>query len=190
VSWLDLCCGSGRALAQAADHLGERDSTATLVGIDLVDAFVSVTSSKRLDLMAASVVGWVPPRRFDLITCVHGLHYIGDKLSVISAAASALSDDGLFVADLDPSNIRLPDGRPAGRVLSGALRRAGLTFDSRHRRVRCDGHRDVRLPFTYLGADDRAGPNYTNQPAVNSYYARTATGSRPASRPPRVASPR
>ncbi|MFD0205449.1 MULTISPECIES: hypothetical protein [Saccharothrix] len=23
----------------------------------------------------------------------------------------------------------------------------------------------------YLGADDRAGPNYTGQPAVHSYYA-------------------
>ncbi len=26
------------------------------------------------------------------------------------------------------------------------------------------------LPFTYLGADDQAGPNYTKQPAVNSLY--------------------
>lgn len=29
----------------------------------------------------------------------------------------------------------------------------------------------MSLPYTYLGADDRAGPNYTNQPAVHSYYA-------------------
>jgi hypothetical protein len=32
----------------------------------------------------------------------------------------------------------------------------------------------VHLPYTYLGADDRtgdrAGANYTGQPAVNSYY--------------------
>ena len=26
------------------------------------------------------------------------------------------------------------------------------------------------LPYRYLGADDRAGPNYTGQPAVDSYY--------------------
>jgi hypothetical protein len=29
--------------------------------------------------------------------------------------------------------------------------------------------RHVSLPYTYLGADDRAGPNYPNQPAVNAY---------------------
>lgn len=183
VSWLDLCCGSGRALAQAADYFGHRESTVTLVGVDLVDAFVAVEPSRRLELITASVVGWVPPRRFDLITCVHGLHYIGDKLAVIAAATAALTDDGLFVADLDPGNVRLPDGRPAGRVLTGALRQAGLTFDGRRRRVRCDGYRELHLPFAYLGADDRAGPNYTNQPAVNSYYAPTAAGSRRASRP-------
>jgi len=28
----------------------------------------------------------------------------------------------------------------------------------------------VDLPYTYLGADDRAGANYTGQPAVHSYY--------------------
>ena len=29
----------------------------------------------------------------------------------------------------------------------------------------------LSLPYRYLGADDRAGPNYTGQPAVVSYYA-------------------
>lgn len=38
--------------------------------------------------------------------------------------------------------------------------------------VTCTGRRDVSLGYTYLGADDNAGPNYTNQPAVNSYYQR------------------
>jgi hypothetical protein len=28
----------------------------------------------------------------------------------------------------------------------------------------------VVFPFRYLGADDTAGPNYTGQPAVDSYY--------------------
>ena len=28
------------------------------------------------------------------------------------------------------------------------------------------------MPYRYLGADDRAGPNYTGQPAVDSYSER------------------
>ncbi|MFD4871429.1 hypothetical protein [Streptomyces sp. NPDC058412] len=28
----------------------------------------------------------------------------------------------------------------------------------------------MRLPFRYLGTDPAAGPNYTGQPAVASYY--------------------
>jgi hypothetical protein len=29
----------------------------------------------------------------------------------------------------------------------------------------------IHLNFEYLGADDQAGPNYTGQPVVNSYYS-------------------
>ena len=38
-------------------------------------------------------------------------------------------------------------------------------------RITCTGHRHINLPYRYLGADDRAGPNYTGQPAVCSLYA-------------------
>lgn len=31
----------------------------------------------------------------------------------------------------------------------------------------------MTLPYAYLGADDGTGPNYTGQPAVDSYYAST-----------------
>lgn len=172
-SWLDLCCGTGRALLRAAYPL-RRDGLAdrvALVGVDLVDYFDPVPDANLpVELVCASVTNWVPMRRFDLITCVHGLHYVGDKLAAVTRAASWLTDDGLLVADLDLTGIRLPDGRPAGRALAGALRRAGFEYDPRRRRISCTGWRDVTLPYGYLGADDKAGPNYTNQPAVNSYY--------------------
>src|SRR5512138_3704681 len=45
VGWLDLCCGTGLALVQAAARLG-RDGLldqVTLVGVDLVDAFAPAT---------------------------------------------------------------------------------------------------------------------------------------------------
>jgi hypothetical protein len=54
-----------------------------------------------------------------------------------------------------------------------ALRAAGFTYDSRTRRIRRTGPFAGTLPFRYLGADDRAGPNYTGQPAVHSYYEST-----------------
>jgi hypothetical protein len=77
--------------------------------------------------------------------CVHGLHYVGDKLATVTRAASWLTDDGLLVADLDLASIRLPDGRPAGRALSGALRRAGFDYDARRRRISIQCHADERV---------------------------------------------
>ncbi|GAB3891420.1 hypothetical protein GCM10029964_064560 [Kibdelosporangium lantanae] len=48
--------------------------------------------------------------------------------------------------------------------------------------LRRTGHRQVHLPVQYLGADDQAGPNYTGQPAVNSYYGELNRGWIPPAR--------
>src|SRR5690348_14238709 len=114
VGWLDLCCGTGRALSQAAEHLhraGQAQHVA-LVGVDLVDAFDPTPPPQptSLRLSCADVTTWAPDRRFDLITCVHGLHYLGDKLATLCRAAGWLTDGGLLIADLDLTSIRLPDG--------------------------------------------------------------------------------
>jgi hypothetical protein len=104
--WLDLCCGTGRALVQAARQLS-RDGLAdrvTLVGVDLVDYFdPTPVPNPPLQLCCAALSSWTPTRRH---------------------------------------------------------------------RITCTGRRELSLPYVYLGADDRAGPNYTNQPAVDSYYQR------------------
>ncbi|MGN9893547.1 hypothetical protein [Micromonospora sp. L31] len=78
--WLDLCCGTGRALIQATGQLRRVALTerTTLVGVDLVDAFdPAPTPPANLRLVCASVATWAPDRPFDLITCLHGLHYVG-----------------------------------------------------------------------------------------------------------------
>ncbi|WP_231954568.1 class I SAM-dependent methyltransferase [Actinoplanes derwentensis] len=157
-AWLDLCCGSGRALTQAA----ARRADVTLVGVDLV----APPATTGVRFVEAPVGDWTPDRAFDLITCVHGLHYIGDKLGVLTRVLKWLTPTGTFVADLDLASVRAENARG----LPALLRAADIGYDTRRRRITCTGPRDLRLPFRYLGADDKAGPNYTGQPAVNSYY--------------------
>ncbi|ROO86810.1 methyltransferase family protein [Actinocorallia herbida] len=160
VRWLDLCCGAGRALSEAAPVLG---SAAELVGLDLVGFFAPAHPRVRLE--TASIADWAPDGPFDLITCVHGLHYVGDKLDALSRAASWLTADGSFHANLDLAGIHAPR-----RPLAASLRANGFSYDARRRRITCTGRHTPRFPFAYLGADDRTGPNYTGQDAVTSYY--------------------
>jgi SAM-dependent methyltransferase len=171
-AWLDLCCGSGRALIQAARqvHQAGLSGRVVLAGVDLVDAFDAVPGPvPGLELACAPAAAWEPTRSFDLITCVHGLHYIGDKLALLTRAADWLTPAGRLAADLDLSAVRV-GGPAATRRLRSRLEAAGFAYSPRRHQITCTGRRDVRLPYAYLGADDRAGPGYTGQPAVTSYY--------------------
>ncbi|MEU8346528.1 methyltransferase domain-containing protein [Spirillospora sp. NPDC048832] len=172
VRWLDVCCGSGRAPAEAARLLAGRGlaDRVEIVGLDLVDFFVPGPFPPFLRFVTGSVVEWAPGVRFDLITCVHGLHYVGDKLGALSRIASWLTGDGLFVANFDARSVRPADGASTGLRLTAQLRAQGFAYDSARRRVSRRGCGDVRFPYRYLGADDHAGPNYTGQPAVDSCY--------------------
>ena len=171
-AWLDLCCGSGKALFHAAGRFAaeQPDTEAAIVGIDLVDHFLGEVRPPGLELIDASVSEWTTSRTFDLITCVHGLHYVGDKLGVMARAASWLAPDGVFVADFDAESIRDGRGRTSTRKIASMLRTSGWEYDARRKRVRCVGPLGLELPKAYKGADDTAGPNYTGQPAVTSYY--------------------
>src|SRR5262249_16006362 len=122
---------------------------------------------------------WRPDCLFDLITCVHGLHYVGDKLGLIQNTASWLKVDGVFLANLDPDNLKIPNGANAGNKITRDLRRIGLKYHARKHLIVCEGRKplvvwegrkDFRVNYRYLGADDAAGPNYTGQAAVNSHY--------------------
>ncbi|MHA5052660.1 class I SAM-dependent methyltransferase [Streptomyces sp. SD15] len=165
-SWLDLCSGEGLALRAAAQRLPQ----AVITGVDLVGPLLRAALPDGLELITADLGRWSPARRYDLITCVHGLHYIGDRLALLERAASWLTSTGLLVAHLDPATLRRPDGGDASRPVLAALRAAGFAYSARHHRLSLRGGRSITLPFTYLGADPHAGPNYTGQPAVASYY--------------------
>ncbi|WP_446221279.1 class I SAM-dependent methyltransferase [Nocardia sp. IBHARD005] len=169
VTWIDVCCGSGRALLEAEARFDQEFPTAdlTIIGIDLVDFFLGTPRTPRLHLLTTSATTWTPPRKADLVTCVHGLHYIGDKLALIQAMTNWLAPTGLFAADFDPAEIHRLDGTPATGAVVETLRAAGLTYDHRHRVY---GHGRPRFTATYVGADPTAGPGYTGQPSVVSYY--------------------
>jgi SAM-dependent methyltransferase len=145
-AWLDLCCGTGRALIQAAGLVRAERLGVEIVGVDLVGMFHRPAPGLTcLRPVEASLTTWLPDRHFDLTTCVHGLHYVGDKLGLVARAASWLVGDGLFVANLDLHNLKFADGKPAGRRASLDLRRSGLEYDRRRRRIVCRG-RNVEGP--------------------------------------------
>jgi SAM-dependent methyltransferase len=172
-AWLDLCCGRGRALIEAAERLAPYsfNSNLKLLGVDLVAMFDSFSPTLSfLRLHESSVSYWRPDCQFDLITCVHGLHYVGDKLGLIQNAVSWLKDDGVFLANLDPDNLKFPNGANAGNKVILDLRKIGFEYKAGKRLIICKGRKDFTLKYRYLGADDTAGPNYSGQAAVDSHY--------------------
>ena len=173
VKWLDLCCGEGGALLQYAEVVAtqNRQSRALLKGIDLVDQFLPIPGNITcLEYEVSSLVGWAVDDQYDLATCVHGLHYIGDKLKVLQNACKAIANSGLLIVNLDLKSIKV-EGDPAHRYLRGLFKRVGIHYDSRRKIVRCEGRRELDIELIYQGANDMAGPNYTGQDAVDSYYA-------------------
>lgn len=171
LAWLDLCCGTGKALVEAVRIARDEGLDLEIVGVDLVGTFpTGKFSPPGLRLLEANLDRWRPDRPFDLITCVHGLHYIGDKLGLLTRASSWLTADGLFAASLDLANLVLAGGRPATRAFAASLRRSGFAYEARRHLLTRRGSADVSLPYRYLGALDNAGPNYTGQPAVDSFY--------------------
>jgi SAM-dependent methyltransferase len=166
VSWLDLCCGTGRALIQAA---GQQIRGLRMTGVDLVDYFDDHRDLPGLTLATASVASWQTDEDFDLITCVHGLHYVGDKLGVLVRALSWLAPQGFFAAHLDWNNIRI-HGPANLAAVRNTLSRNGVDYHPRRHLLTCEGPKTLDLPLRYLGADASAGANFTGQPAVDSHY--------------------
>ena len=177
VRWLDLCCGSGKALIQAAEYCESAgdavlaSGVVQITGVDLVNMFLP-NHSDSLRLIVSSVFDFTPGDRFDLITCVHGLHYLGDKLRAIALAGSWLEPDGMLIANLDVKNMRLGESQLGYQAFARALRAAGFQYDARRHRLQRFGHVDWEPPFHFVGADDTVGPNYTGQPVVESVYVK------------------
>lgn len=173
VRWLDLCCGSGNALIQTARALTDanQDIDACLLGVDLGGRFLDVPPElAAVELVEGSLETFQLKGSFDLITCVHGLHYVGDKLGIICRYLPHVKDGGVFVANLDVRDIFDAENRWLDDDIHAWMRQNKLQYDPSTRLLRCEGPREMVRPFEYLGANDRYGKNYTGQETVSSYY--------------------
>ncbi|MBC7863719.1 MAG: methyltransferase domain-containing protein [Bacteroidia bacterium] len=172
VKWLDLCCGQGKALVQCAEFLEKNNfqNKAQLKGIDLIDYFIPVpTKINCLEFEVASLINWTPKEKYDLITCVHGIHYLGDKLLVLSKIFGAISKEGCFIGNFDLKSIVISVD-PKNEKLKNIFKVNGINYNGRTKIISCKGTKKINFGLKYLGADENAGPNYTGQEAVNSHY--------------------
>lgn len=172
VKWLDMCCGQGKALIQAADYLSKKNlqDRATMKGVDLVNSFQPIPHSITcINFEVTSIVDWSDEVQYDLITCIHGLHYIGDKLKVLKKILERLSAEGIFMANLDLNNISIANTDTENH-LRDIFNKYTIQYNQRTRMLVCKGPRRLDLNVSYKGASDEAGPNYTGQDAVCSMY--------------------
>ncbi|QHT68047.1 class I SAM-dependent methyltransferase [Rhodocytophaga rosea] len=172
IYWLDICCGTGKALVEAAASLQSKGITNVKIeGWDVAGVFMNGhTSFSNLQFVTDTITNWQPTYHYDLITCVHGLHYIGDKLEVIQRCISYLTKDGLFIGNLDLKNIKKLDGTNLERQLRKTLQNCKIQYNLRHHLLTCEGKKQLKFDLQYVGADDQAGKNYTGQEVVDSYY--------------------
>lgn len=172
--WLDICCGSGKALIETAQYLQRNNlqNKVKIYGIDLVDMFLCKPNGLScLDLIAINIVDFYPNKQFDFITCVHGLHYIGDKLKLLEKLVDWLNEQGLFLANIDMNNFKDSEDKIIKRRIIHNLKTCGIKYDSRKHLLMAKGHTHIKFKYTFLGSDDQAVPNYTKQAVVNSYYS-------------------
>lgn len=125
---------------------------------------------RSVSLVTGSFFDFSTDMKFDLITCVHGLHYLGDKLGAIKKACSLLTPEGVLVANLDVHNFKKTDDKNFYKKVTTWFRSNDLEYNSKSHLLRVSGNKSLAIPFTYSGADDKAGPNYTGQEVVDSYY--------------------
>lgn len=166
--WLDACCGAGLALQQAAAEWAGTDwgLNVELIGVDLIDFPPPPINGVRF--VAADVAKFQPAAPVDLITCVHGMHYLGDKLGFLQNAYAALAPGGLLLGHLDAANLRLP---LSWARLMRQMSAQGIALNIKSHLLRME-----RMPqpldfgLIYRGATVSERPNYTGITVIDSWY--------------------
>jgi SAM-dependent methyltransferase len=168
--WYDACCGTGRALAEFVSRGETWTDAVSVLGVDLIGDFVPVPAPN-LRLLAAEVVSFRPEHPADLITCVHGIHYLGDKLAFLEANHAALASDGIFIGHFDPINLQFAESGTDWTRLLRRVRREGIEISlRRHRLQMVGGNAPLRFGLAYQGAARANGPNFSGMIGVDSWY--------------------
>lgn len=183
--WYDACCGEGRALREASVAWeGQRQwaSRVQMLGVDLWDDFAPV-GAPCVRFVAADVVTYDPGTDVDLITCVHGLHYLGDKLRFLERCYARLAPGGVFIGHLDTDNLRFEAQGQASPVSWSALLRrvrgdsASITYRNHLLRMERIGNGPLHFGGEYLGASVSERPNFSGMTGIDSWYRDAAVNS-------------
>ena len=142
-----------------------------LEGIDLVSYFSEYSAYEGiLRLIQMNLENWTPNKKYDLVTIVHGLHYIGDKISLLEKVSNALNQDGKLLGNFSLENVRIQGVKDSEKMLRKIFKESGIVYNSRTKMIEITESISLSSKFKYLGADDQVGPNYTGQPVVDSVY--------------------
>jgi SAM-dependent methyltransferase len=180
--WLDACCGEGRALTEATrlwDHT-DWGKCIEIIGLDLWDdlpAPQDFPDGPALRFVAADAAVWNPDAPLDLITCVHGLHYLPDKIGFLERAYSWLAaDGGLLLAHLDTENIRQHESETAvWPTLSRRARQQGVSLHLSNHLLRMERTLDspdtVTFGVNFVGRTVSERPNVSGMTVIDSWYS-------------------
>jgi SAM-dependent methyltransferase len=170
--WVDACCGEGLALLHAATRLRDLgvSEEITLIGVDLLGAFPA-HDFPNLTFVETDVTKYAPPANTDLVTCIHGLHYLGDKLGFLENAYAALGDGGMFCGQLDAENVRSHDPELAWPAMLRRAKRGGIDAALRKHVLKIvKSGAAMQFGLQYAGAMVSEKPNYSGITVIDSWY--------------------
>jgi SAM-dependent methyltransferase len=183
VRWLDACCGEGRALREASQLWTSMPWSRHLeiVGLDLWDDLPPSQASAdgpALRFVGADIADWTPPDvPLDLITCVHGLHYLPNKLGFLERAYSWLAPDGgLLLAHLDTANVRQEGSETTDlwATLARRARKQGVTLRLSNHLLRLqrtpDSPNTLTFDCSFVGRTVSPKPNFSGMTVIDSWY--------------------
>ncbi len=76
----------------------------------------------------------------------------------------------MFIGNLDLDNIVIKGSENPRKFALNLFKKNNIRYDQKKKLISISGPQKIRTNLRYLGADDKAGPNYTGQPVVNSIY--------------------
>jgi hypothetical protein len=145
----------------------------TTLGVDLIGQIAQVPNEY---VVVGDVSTFNPGYAVDIITCVHGLHYVADKLAILCHFYSLLAPEGQIVANLDLMNI-IVDDQPIAKWTAFtkliAEPKPTATFKNHVLTLTKGSECSLTFGLRFVGASISTEPNYSGITVVNSCYSST-----------------